>query len=68
MIYSSKEGETLDYICWRYYGKTYGVLEKVLNANPHLSNESAILGANVQISLPDIEEDKQDTTRIKLWQ
>ncbi len=68
MIYLSKEGETLDYICWRYYGKTYGVFEKVLNANPHLWEEDVILQANVEITLPDIEESSEDSSRIKLWQ
>ena len=41
VIYSTKEGDVLDYICWKYYQKTSGVVEKVLEANRHLANLGA---------------------------
>jgi phage tail protein X len=67
MIYISKDGETLDYICWRHYGRTAGVMEKVLTANRHLAEYGAVLPAGVLINLPPIEEPKSNQ-KIKLWQ
>lgn len=65
--YISKDGETLDAICWRYYGRTAGVVEKVLIANRHLAEYGAILPAGVRISLPPMDEPKNNQ-KIKLWQ
>ena len=31
------QGDTVDLLCWRHYGTTQGVTEKVLSANPGLS-------------------------------
>ena len=28
------QNDTVDQLCWRHYGKTAGVTEKVLEANP----------------------------------
>ena len=66
MIYVTKDGETLDYICWKYYGRT-NVVEQVLQANRHLAKLDAVLPGGVKINLPTIEE-PEDTTKIKLWQ
>lgn len=33
------QNDTVDQLCWRHYGKTAGVTEKVLEANPGLSNQ-----------------------------
>ncbi len=64
--YITKDGETLDYICWLTYGKTSGVVEQVLTANRHLSEESAVLTAGIKIELPEIET-KSNQQKIKLW-
>ena len=66
MIYTTKDGETLDYICWKYYGKTT-VVEQVLQVNRHLAKLDAVLPGGVKITLPTIEE-SEDTKKIKLWQ
>lgn len=67
MVYISKDGETLDYICWQYYGKTLGIVEQVLEANRHLAELPAILTAGIKINLPAVKE-KKNNQRIKLWQ
>ena len=67
MIYQTKDGETLDLICWRYYGKTSGAVEKVLIANRHLAEHATVLPAGVRITLPPIEDPKSNQ-KIKLWQ
>ena len=66
MTYVTKDGETLDYICWKYYGRT-NVVEQVLQANRHLAKLDAVLPCGVKINLPTIEE-PEDTKKIKLWQ
>ena len=66
-IYTSKDGETLDYIVWRHYGKTDGILEQVLTQNRPLAKYGAILPAGIKITLPDIIQDT-NKNKIKLWQ
>ena len=68
MQYRAKQGETLDYICWLYYGKTSDkIVEQVLEANRHLRDEGPLLSVGIKIELPEIveEENKQ---KVKLWQ
>ncbi len=65
--YISKDGETLDFICFVHYGRTAGVVEKVLCANRHLADYGAVLPAGVRINLPQIDEPKSNQ-KIKLWQ
>lgn len=60
-VYVTVDGDTLDYIVWRHYGKTSGVLEQVLEQNRHLRQYDAVLPAGVQITLPIIPEKKSKT-------
>ena len=39
----AQQGDTLDMICARYYGRTEGVFESVLAANPGLAELGAVL-------------------------
>lgn len=66
MIYTTKDNETLDYICWKYYGKSSGYVERVLEANKHLAEEPANLSAGIKINLPEISE-PENNQKIKLW-
>lgn len=65
--YITKDNETLDYIVWRHYGATDGIMERVLDANRHLAQYDAALPAGVKITLPDITQ-PSNTNKIKLWQ
>ncbi|WP_163833324.1 tail protein X [Spartinivicinus ruber] len=47
-------GQTLDEIAWRFYGKTTGCVELILEANPNLSKQPTILPSGLIIQLPDI--------------
>ncbi|NEG58175.1 phage tail protein [Pantoea agglomerans] len=55
MIYTTKDGDRLDIICQRYYGKTDGVVETVLYdpANYDLAT-TEIFNAGTVINLPAI--------------
>ena len=51
ITYITKDGDVLDWIVWRHYG-TISVLEKVMEANPSISD--AKLSAGIEIKLPYI--------------
>jgi phage tail protein X len=62
--YVTKEGDVLDWICWKHYGTT-AVLEQILAANPTLTDEK--LPAGVTVKLPYITSIKSKKQEIKLW-
>jgi phage tail protein X len=63
--YITQNGDMLDHICFKYYGTTE-VVNKVLEANRELAKLGAILPANIEIELPDLE--KPTTKRkVNLW-
>jgi len=64
--YVTKDGDVLDEICFKYYGSTSGVVEKVLEANRNLAELGAIFNAGVKIVLPDLSQ-KEETESVKLW-
>lgn len=61
------QGDTLDAICVRYYGRTEGVVETVLQANPGLSELGVILPHGTAIDLPDVASSPVTET-INLWE
>lgn len=53
--YLTSDGDTADYIAWKYYGTQTGrVLEQLLQANPGLADRGPVLPAGLTITLPDI--------------
>jgi phage tail protein X len=62
--YQTKEGDVLDWICWKHYGTT-AVLEQVLAANPNLTDEK--LSAGVEVKLPYIASIRNKKQEIRLW-
>jgi len=61
------QGDTVDAICWRYYGRTAGVTEAVLNANPGLADLGPILPTGQQVAMPEVSEQAEQQTAINLW-
>ena len=66
ITYTTKDGDVLDSICWKYYGSTSGTVEKVLEDNRHLANLPAIFAAGVKIILPDLTTE-EEAESVKLW-
>lgn len=64
VTYITKEGDVLDWIVWRHYG-TISVLEKVMKANPNITDEK--LSAGIEIKLPYIEMVQKADNEVKLW-
>ncbi|MGK0703298.1 tail protein X [Yokenella regensburgei] len=61
------QGDTLDALCARYYGRTEGVVETVLQANSGLSELGVILPHGTAIDLPDVQSSPV-TEVINLWE
>lgn len=61
------QGDTVDAICWRYYGRTAGVTEAVLEANPGLADIGAVLPMGHAVTLPDIEQQQAQNNTVNLW-
>jgi len=66
ITYVTKDGDVLDAICFKYYGSTSGVVEKVLQANRHLAELGAVFTAGTKIALPDLTPE-EETESVKLW-
>ena len=46
------QGDTVDLICWRTYGRTAGITEQVLEANPALADLGPELPIGTLVTLP----------------
>lgn len=66
-IVTALQNDTVDLICWRYYGRTSGVVESVLEANPDLAQQGPILAIGTQVVLPEITTQQQTAQTIQLW-
>lgn len=64
--YRTKDGDVLDAICARYYPGQTGATEVVLDANPNLADQGAILPSGIVVELPEIAQATQTNT-ITLW-
>ncbi len=67
MVYITKDGDTIDYIAWKYYGHTDSrAVEQVLDANVGIASAAAELSPGIEINLPDLVA-ATDTSGVKLW-
>mgnify|MGYP001597351729 CR=1 FL=1 len=49
----ARQGDTLDALCWRHLGRTAGVVEAALEANPGLADLGPMLPHGTAVDLPD---------------
>lgn len=61
------QNDTIDSICWREYGRSSGVVEMVLEANPNIIEYDVFIPMGTQVLLPDIETPQQTKQTIQLW-
>ncbi|MOA46868.1 Phage Tail Protein X [compost metagenome] len=61
------QGDTIDALCWRHYGRTAGVTELVLEANPGLADFGAILPHGTTVNLPDAPQQAEQRQVVNLW-
>lgn len=65
--YITKDGDTADYIAWKYYGnQDVGTVETLLDANKGLADRGPVLPAGLVINLPEIKT-PATTQGVKLW-
>ncbi len=65
-VYTARAGDTVDYLCWRYYGDV-GATLRVLDANPGLAALGAALPAGTRIVLPDLPTAVRVVTIQRIW-
>ena len=63
----SLQGDTVDLICWRYYGRTAGVLEQVLDSNRGLAEMGPILPIGNTVTLPAQPVQAGTKPIVQLW-
>ena len=68
-IIHARQLDTVDAIAWRHYGKTAGVVEAILLANPGLADHGPLLAIGTAVTLPDLASSAPSTTKalINLW-
>ena len=62
----AQQGDTVDALCWRYYGRTAGVTETVLLANPGLADHGPTLPHGCLVELPEIRI-AAEQNMVQLW-
>lgn len=62
----AQQGDTLDLICWRHYGRTAGTTEQVLEANRDLAALGPIIPSGHIVDLPALPTAATAAT-VQLW-
>lgn len=65
--YRTRQGETVDLACWRHYGRTREVVERVLAANPDISRMPLALPPGTAIAMPAVPARAQARRLVRLW-
>ena len=60
------QGETMDALCWRHYGRTLGMTEAVLQANPGLAALGLLIPQGLLVTMPDLPT-AQPKPIVQLW-
>ena len=63
----ANQGDTVDAICWRQYGRTAGVTEAVLDANPGLADLGPVSPHGTAVTLPDAAPQAEQRQMVNLW-
>lgn len=63
----TQQHDTVDALCWRHYGRTAGVTENVLAANPGLADFGPVLPQGMSVSLPDTQPTAPSRAVVQLW-
>ena len=63
----AQQGDTVDAICWRHYGRTAGVVEQVLDANPGLADLGPVIPHGTLIQLPEQAVRAERRQMVNLW-
>ena len=65
--YITSEGDTVDFVAWRYYGtQDARVVERMLEANPGVADLGPELPAGTLLTLPELDT-KAERSGVRLW-
>jgi len=65
--YITAQGDTVDFICWRFYDRQSGAVEAVLAANAGLADLGAVIPINTRIILPELAVPVIAPPTVSLW-
>jgi phage tail protein X len=65
-VYLSKEGDVVDAVAFKHYGRSWGTTEAVLRVNPGLAAFGVRLPAGLRIELPAVPPPETETIR-RIW-
>lgn len=63
----TQQNDTVDALCWRHYGRTAGVVEAVLDANPGLADKGPMLPSGLLVTLPELQAAAPERQMVNLW-
>ncbi|KAA0948050.1 phage tail protein [Pseudomonas sp. ANT_H14] len=63
----TNQNDTVDALCWRHYGRTAGVTEAVLEANPGLADHGPILPQGLAVNMPEAQASAPQRQMVNLW-
>ena len=63
----TNQNDTVDALCWRLYGRTAGVTEAVLEANPGLADHGPILPQGLVVNMPEAPTTAPQRQMVQLW-
>lgn len=64
----SQQGETMDAVAYRVYGKTQGITEQLLTLNTELHSHTVLpTGSIVKLLLPNEMPQTKIKTMLQLW-
>lgn len=63
----AQQNDTVDALCWRHYGRTAGVTEAVLEANPGLADHGPTLPQGLMVQMPDAQAAAPQRQMMHLW-
>ncbi len=66
MLVRAIQGDTLDAICQRHYGRTARVTEEALSANPGLADLGPVIPQGTLVKLPE-HAPPQEKKLVQLW-
>lgn len=63
----ANQNDTVDALCWRHYGRTAGVTEAVLEANPGLADYGPVLPQGLVVNMPEAQASAPQRQMVNLW-
>lgn len=67
VIIRAQQNDTVDALCWRHHGRTAGVTEAVLEANPGLADYGPTLPQGLLVQMPEAQAAAPQRQMVNLW-